>query len=329
MPTIIIVIIFILFACLCDTFYDFFGKVMILIGVVVLIYNLRVLKMSEAEWLQEEGKKSLENPNHKIASKPQKSVIVFYIVIAFIMGIGGYKLIDYSDEVVAQENVASLEALNTKISRFSESEKVIFDSFYDPKWNGSNFEKLYKQEAYDKTTAKIKAEKDEQQKKYDDQAKYEEWVQWQADQELQKKYDDQAKYEEWMKWKADEERKSAEKAIAEQEKREKERNKYEEVSIYTLQNQLETNAARAQRNWKGKYVRIVGGVVKSIESSARFVNIDVPDGYGIKAVTCIPKNDVVKKDLYNINTNQYVTVVGQITDVGEILGYTVQLHSIK
>ena len=155
MPAIIIVIINILFASLCDNFYDFFGKVMILIGVGVLIYNLRVLKMSEAEWLQEEGKKSIENPNHKIASKPQKSLIVFYIVIAFIFGIAGYKLIDYS-------KVASLEALNTRISRLSDNEKAIFDSFYDQKWNGSESERLYKQEAYDKTTAKIKAEKDEQ-----------------------------------------------------------------------------------------------------------------------------------------------------------------------
>ena len=183
MPTIIIVIIFILFAYSCDTFYDFFGKVMILIGVGVLIYNLRVLKMSEAEWLQEEGKKSIENPNHKIASKPQKSLIVFYIVIAFIFGIAGYKLIDYGDEMVAQENATSLEALNTKISRFSDNEKAIFDSFYDSKYNGTDREISYKQEAYDKTTAKIKAEKDEQQKKYDDQAKYEEWIAWQKAEE--------------------------------------------------------------------------------------------------------------------------------------------------
>ena len=213
MPTIIIVIIFILFAYSCDTFYDFFGKVMILIGVGVLIYNLRVLKMSEAEWLQEEGKKSIENPNHKIASKPQKSLIVFYIVIAFIFGIAGYKLIDYGDEMVAQENATSLEALNTKISRFSDNEKAIFDSFYDSKYNGTDREISYKQEAYDKTTAKIKAEKDEQQKKYDDQAKYEEWIAWQKAEEekkeLQKKYDDQAKYEEWIAWQKAEEEKSA------------------------------------------------------------------------------------------------------------------------
>ena len=43
----------------------------------------------------------------------------------------------------------------------------------------------------------------ELQKKYDEQAQYEEWIDWQEKQknaELQKKYDDQAKYEEWIAW---------------------------------------------------------------------------------------------------------------------------------
>lgn len=52
----------------------------------------------------------------------------------------------------------------------------------------------------------------ELQKKYDDQAKYEEWIAWQKSEEekkaaaeLQKKYDDQAKYEEWIAWKKSQE----------------------------------------------------------------------------------------------------------------------------
>ncbi len=56
----------------------------------------------------------------------------------------------------------------------------------------------------------------ELQKKYDDQAKYEEWIAWQksedekkAAEELQKKYDDQAKYEEWIAWQKSEEDKKA------------------------------------------------------------------------------------------------------------------------
>lgn len=49
-----------------------------------------------------------------------------------------------------------------------------------------------------------KQKKAKLQKKYDDQAKYEKWIaqkkQQEQDAELQKKYDDQAKYEEWIAW---------------------------------------------------------------------------------------------------------------------------------
>lgn len=52
----------------------------------------------------------------------------------------------------------------------------------------------------------------ELQKKYDEQAQYEEWIDWQEKQknaELQKKYDDQAKYEKWIAQKKQQEQKKS------------------------------------------------------------------------------------------------------------------------
>lgn len=47
------------------------------------------------------------------------------------------------------------------------------------------------------------AEVSPEQKAYDDQAKYEEWIKYQEDQKLQEAYDNQAKYEEWIKYQED------------------------------------------------------------------------------------------------------------------------------
>lgn len=66
-----------------------------------------------------------------------------------------------------------------------------------------------------KEEAAAKAEQDakdaELQKKYDDQKKYEEWLDWQKKQE-QKKYDDQEKYEKYVAWQKQKEEQAAAKA---------------------------------------------------------------------------------------------------------------------
>lgn len=76
----------------------------------------------------------------------------------------------------------------------------------------------------------------ELQKKYDDQAQYEEWIDWQKkqkDAELQKKYDDQAKYEKWIAQKKQQEQK---KADAELQKKYDDQAKYEEWIAWQQQN---------------------------------------------------------------------------------------------
>ena len=108
---------------------------------------------------------------------------------------------------------------------------------------------------------------------------------------------------------------------------------YTEVHINTLMNDVKTNAARANKNYKDKYFKIVGGIVKNIESEGDYVSIEAPPSSDFDLdlfnVQCYPKTDLAKEQLFQLNMNQRVTVYGKITDVGEIMGYYLELMKIE
>lgn len=105
---------------------------------------------------------------------------------------------------------------------------------------------------------------------------------------------------------------------------------YAEADIDILLNDVKSNAAKANKNYKGKYVKIVGGVVRNIESNARYINVEGSNPYEILInVQCYPKNNSVKDAIMNLSKGQQVTVYGKITDVGEIMGYSLDLEKIE
>lgn len=105
---------------------------------------------------------------------------------------------------------------------------------------------------------------------------------------------------------------------------------YAEANIDFLLNDVKNNAAKANRDYKGKYVKIIGGTVSNIESNALYMNIRGSDPYDfIINVQCYPKNDSVKNAIINLSKGQVVTVYGQITDVGEVMGYSLSMDKIE
>lgn len=105
---------------------------------------------------------------------------------------------------------------------------------------------------------------------------------------------------------------------------------YAEADIDVLLDEVKSNAAKANKNYKGKYVKIVGGVVKNIESNARYFNLEGSDPYAFLInVQCYPKNSSVKDAMIELSVGQQVTVYGKITDVGEIMGYSLDLEKIE
>ena len=104
---------------------------------------------------------------------------------------------------------------------------------------------------------------------------------------------------------------------------------YAEADIDVLLNDAKNNAAKANKDYKGKYVKIVNGDVFNIESNARYISIEGSDPYTLIHVQCYPKNDQVKDAMINLSKGQRVTVYGKITDVGEIMGYSLDMDKVE
>lgn len=103
---------------------------------------------------------------------------------------------------------------------------------------------------------------------------------------------------------------------------------YVEVDIHTLMNDLEGNAAAAQKKYKGKNLKIVNGIVGTIDSDGDYFSIE-EDQYSITGVHCSLGSQKLKDDLLNIRKGSTVIVYGKISDVGEILGYSLDTANFE
>ncbi len=104
---------------------------------------------------------------------------------------------------------------------------------------------------------------------------------------------------------------------------------YAEADIDVLLNDAKSNAAKANKNYKGKNVKIVGGHVSNIESEGRYIVIEGADRFSLLHVQCYPKNKESKDAMLEVSKGQPITVYGKITDVGEIMGYSLDLVKIE
>ena len=107
---------------------------------------------------------------------------------------------------------------------------------------------------------------------------------------------------------------------------------YAEADINVLLSEAKDNAAAANKNYKGKDVKIVGGHVDNIDSDVRYITIDgTAANYTMIHISCDvdSKNQELKDTILALRKKQGVTVYGTITDVGDIMGYKLKLDKIE
>lgn len=100
---------------------------------------------------------------------------------------------------------------------------------------------------------------------------------------------------------------------------------YSSVDISEMMNDLNSNAAAAQRKYKGQNLAVTGQV-QVIDSDGDYISITESE-WDIIGVQCfINKRDKAQKDfIYSVSKGQVITVYGKITDVGEVLGYSLKV----
>lgn len=104
---------------------------------------------------------------------------------------------------------------------------------------------------------------------------------------------------------------------------------YEKYDVKTLMDDLDKNALKAADKYKDQYVELTG-VLGTIDSSGSYVCIDSDEeNFYIINVQCHIQNDEQLEAIKELESGEAIVVKGKITDVGEALGYSLDLESIK
>jgi predicted nucleic acid-binding Zn ribbon protein len=91
---------------------------------------------------------------------------------------------------------------------------------------------------------------------------------------------------------------------------------------------LKSNALNASNTYKDQYVELTGKLV-NIDSSGDYFSIGpLNDEYSFDSVMCMISEEHLNA-VSGFSTGQEVTVIGTITDVGEVMGYTLEVETIK
>ena len=107
---------------------------------------------------------------------------------------------------------------------------------------------------------------------------------------------------------------------------------YNDADVNVLIKEAKENAAAAKQNYGKKDVKIVGGVIGNIDSDVKYVQIDGTDpNYSLIHIRCDvnSKNKDLKDAILKLKKGQSVTVYGTVTDVGDIMGYSLKLDKIE
>lgn len=110
--------------------------------------------------------------------------------------------------------------------------------------------------------------------------------------------------------------------------KEEQKIEYTKVDIDTLEDELNNNAASAQEKYKGQYLEITGRL-GTIDSDLKYISLLSPtNDWDLVGVHCTLKNKATKDIVKTLSKGQTIVVKGKITDVGEVLGYYLNVDEI-
>lgn len=103
---------------------------------------------------------------------------------------------------------------------------------------------------------------------------------------------------------------------------------YAAYSVDDMVSDLKSNALNASTKYKGQYIEITGRLT-TIDSSGKYICLEpVNDPYTFTSVMCYIQNDEQLQQVSQMSTDQTVTLRGKCTDVGEVLGFYLDIDSI-
>ena len=103
---------------------------------------------------------------------------------------------------------------------------------------------------------------------------------------------------------------------------------YLKVTKDELDGALESNAAAAKEKYNNKYIEVTGKL-GAIDSDLSYISlVSSTDEWDFMGIHCDIKNNEQKEIVKTLVTDQEITIRGKITDVGEVLGYFLDINEI-
>lgn len=102
---------------------------------------------------------------------------------------------------------------------------------------------------------------------------------------------------------------------------------YEAHSVNEMMQDLRTNAMNASDKYKDKNLEITGKL-STIDSSGKYISLIADGEFEVVGVTCYIKSDEQKEVVKTKSSKDMITLRGKCTDVGEVLGYSLDIDSI-
>lgn len=100
------------------------------------------------------------------------------------------------------------------------------------------------------------------------------------------------------------------------------------VKTDTLVDALKDNALNANNTYRDKYVEVTGRL-SNIDSSGKYISLSpINDDFSLTSIMCYITQEQ-QEIVARFKKDQIVTVVGTITDVGEVMGYSIKVESFK
>lgn len=104
---------------------------------------------------------------------------------------------------------------------------------------------------------------------------------------------------------------------------------YTACTVSQLMDALEENALKASEEYKGQYLEITGRL-GGIDSSGDYITLlPEDDEFAFIGVQCYIKNEEQKSAVMELSVGDTLTIQGKITDVGEVLGYFMDIEQIS
>jgi len=103
---------------------------------------------------------------------------------------------------------------------------------------------------------------------------------------------------------------------------------YITVTADDLVEVMKINALKAQNTFKGQQIEITGKL-GTIDSNGKYISLDSSDPYSFTLIQCYIKNDEQKVRIMDLSKGDKITIRGKCKDVGELIGYSIDIESIE